>query len=419
MVASRNPFTPGFGSSPPLLAGRDELLGLIAEALEARPGHPARSTLYVGARGTGKTAMLNAVEDEARQRGWIVISENAGKGLAARLVGTQLPAALQQVAPPPTRHRLEGFTTPVGGLAWSTTEGSYGFSHNLRSLLTTLCARCAEHDTGVMLTIDELHARTVDLDELDEFANVAQHCIRESQPFAVVVAGLPGPTHARLLSADADRPITFFRRADRHELGAVDLSAVEEALYVPILDNGKTIDGAALWEAATATEGYPFMIQLVGFHTWREAEPASRIDIDAARRGIDAAVHRIGQLVHAPALSDLSDVDRKFLAAMSRDDGPSAIADVAARLGVNGNYATRYRSRLLTADMIVEAGHGKINFKLPYLREFLRERNGAMADVPDPPIRETRSPAARILDQWSGRSDPDPPPPPRSPGIEL
>ena len=72
-----NPFTASFGVSPPLLVGRDVLLDEFAEALEDGPGATGRATLYTGARGSGKTVMLNAVEDRARAQGWLVVSETA------------------------------------------------------------------------------------------------------------------------------------------------------------------------------------------------------------------------------------------------------------------------------------------------------------------------------------------------------
>ncbi len=64
-----NPFKPSFGASPPLLVGRDSLIEEFAEALEDGPGSAGRATLYTGARGCGKTVMLNAVEDRAKERG--------------------------------------------------------------------------------------------------------------------------------------------------------------------------------------------------------------------------------------------------------------------------------------------------------------------------------------------------------------
>lgn len=54
----------------------------------------------------------------------------------------------------------------------------------------------------------------------------------------------------------------------------------------------------------------------------------------------------------APGWKTLSDVDRRFLLAMARDDGPSTLAAIAMRLGCDSNYAGVYRHRLIKAGMI-------------------------------------------------------------------
>ncbi len=94
-----NPFRPSFGVSPPLLVGRDSLLDDFAEALEDGPGSAARATIYTGARGSGKTVMLNAVEDRAREHGWVVISETASPGFVDRIARQHLPGLLRDFDP--------------------------------------------------------------------------------------------------------------------------------------------------------------------------------------------------------------------------------------------------------------------------------------------------------------------------------
>lgn len=72
-----NPFTPSFGTSPPLLVDRDGDLEDFREGVRGGPGSPERATLVTGLRGTGKTVMLNAYEDLAKSEGWVVVSETA------------------------------------------------------------------------------------------------------------------------------------------------------------------------------------------------------------------------------------------------------------------------------------------------------------------------------------------------------
>ena len=86
-----NPFKPSFGVSPPLLVGRDDLLDEFAEALEDGPGSAGRATIYTGPRGSGKTVMLNAAENRAREHGWLVISETASPGFVDRIPASIFP----------------------------------------------------------------------------------------------------------------------------------------------------------------------------------------------------------------------------------------------------------------------------------------------------------------------------------------
>ena len=46
---------------------------------------------------------------------------------------------------------------------------------------------------------------------------------------------------------------------------------------------------------------------------------------------------------------------------------------MAGRLGKGLNYVSVYRARLLEAGMIAAAGRGKVDFAIPFLREYLRE----------------------------------------------
>ena len=124
------------------------------------------------------------------------------------------------------------------------------------------------------------------------------------------------------------------------------------------------------------------MIQLVGQCSFREKERTSdggaEISVDAARRGVATAQRKLGQLVHEPALSDLSPVDRSFLVYMAQSDGPSKMADIKARFNKTDSYVGNYRRRLLDAEMITTTGHGEVDFALPYLRDYLREHAASL-----------------------------------------
>jgi hypothetical protein len=363
-----NPFRPSFGTNPPLLVGRDQTILAFVDAIRAGPGAPGRATLYTGARGVGKTVMLNAVEDLAKQEGWVVVSETASSGLVDRLVTETLPTVARQLDFPTEDRHLTGLTLPMSmGAVETEVEPRNQPAQGLRTQLTELTDHLATHQTGLLITVDEIHAGK--RSDLQTLGAVIQHCFREERPLAFAAAGLPAAVND-LLSDDV---LTFLRRAERQHLGPVDPADVADAIDKPIRRTGRRIEPAALDEAVAGTEGYPFLIQLVGYWIWRSDEGSDTIDVNQVREGITAARRRMGSLIHEPALFDLSNVDRAFLAAMAVDDAPSRMADVATRLGSGANYVSQYRLRLIAAGMIRPVSHGYVDFAVPYLRDYLRE----------------------------------------------
>jgi hypothetical protein len=101
------------------------------------------------------------------------------------------------------------------------------------------------------------------------------------------------------------------------------------------------------------------------------------VTVEDAREGVHQARRRLGSLIYEPALAEASDVDKTFLLAMAKDDGPSKMSDVQQRLGVNESYASQYRLRLIAAELIEPTGRGYVDFALPYLREYLRDEAAA------------------------------------------
>ena len=361
-----NPFHASFGVSPPLLVGRDDLLTDFREALEDGPGASGRATLYTGARGSGKTVMLNAVEDVAKELGWLVISETATPGFVERLAKQHLPRLLRDFDPDAVRRRLTGASALRVGVSWETIE-PHIVEAGLRTQIELLTDLLAERDSGALITLDELHRNQ--MTELRDIATTVQHAFREGRQLAFVGAGLS----ASVSDIVNDEVLTFLRRADRHTLGAVARADVERGFKEPIEMAGRGVGEKALRLMVDATGGYPFLLQLIGAQAWRVDPDDPEISVEDATVGADRARRRLGALIHEPALNAASDIDKSFLRAMAEDDGPSKMSDVQERLGVDVNYASQYRLRLIAADLIHATRRGYVDFALPYLREHLRD----------------------------------------------
>lgn len=379
MVASipsrpRNPFTATVGKTPLVLAGRDEYLEDFNSALWDGPGSHERISIVTGPRGVGKTVLLNEFQNVAKSHAWHVVAETTTAGFNDR-IRDRVFRLHQQLADTPMR-RLTGVTGPFNiGLS---TEVVPGFSPapNLRTVLEEFLdfqseqdSRLGQEPVGLLITLDELHY--AHMDEIVEFGTTIQHLVREDREIAVAMAGIPGAVKPLLAADEGRNPVTFLRRANRIETGMVPEDEVRNALQQTTAHVGVNWTAEGLDQAVNATGGYPFMIQLVGQHAFRNLNGGT-IDSDSVNRGIEDARRKLGQLVHEPSLADLSEVDRTFLTAMSLDDGPSRMSDIASRMGVDAQYAGKYRKRLIDAEMIRPTSHGFVNYELPYMREYLR-----------------------------------------------
>ncbi len=367
-MATGNPFAPTFGATPPVLAGRDHILEDIDDALATGHTHPAFTSLFIGTRGAGKTVMLNAVEDLARNRDWPTLSDNAAPAGMLRRLGRSASALLKDA----DRHRSDkqiksvtaaGFGVEFAALASTETE-----TPDLRSVLSDVGDLLAREGRGLFITLDELHSG--DIGEIRELGAILQHVTRrEQRSVAFAGAGL-SQVEDLLLS---DEVATFLQRCELYDIGPLNPEAVRAAIVGPIEQSGGSIDPEALRDAAAATSGFAFMVQLVGFHSWKAAaDPRGGITVSEVSAGIAAAKQRIGRLVFAPTWRGLSDVDRRFLIAMAQDDGESRIVEIAARLRVDTKYASVYRHRLIKAGMISATGRGRINFTHHAARDWIR-----------------------------------------------
>jgi len=366
-MAYGNPFRPSFGSSPPVLAGRTSVLDALSEALDIGAGHPDFTSLLVGVRGAGKTATLNAVQEQAQGRGWLAIAETAHGDLCSRLATAVLELADGGRS---ERPRLTGISALGVGVEFTRVDpGEAGATGTrLRSVLTVIGTHLASEGRGLLITLDELQGG--EPPELREFATTLQHVTRrEELPIALVAAGLPSIDDTVL----QDSAITFLQRCSRHEIAELSDAATATAFAEPIAAHGGRISDDALRHAVEASNGYPFMVQLIGFHSWRVASSdPPHVTIGDVSSGIAEAERRLPDLVVAPMWRSMSGMDRQFALAMAQDDGETSTADISKRLGRSTSYVSTYRSRLIRAGFIRSTRRGHVDFSHRTTRAWLR-----------------------------------------------
>ena len=89
MDEAANPYAPGAGTRPPELAGRDSVLQTARVAIQrVQAARAAKSFIFIGLRGVGKTVLLNEVQRIAEDLGCksLHIEAHDGKALPELLL---------------------------------------------------------------------------------------------------------------------------------------------------------------------------------------------------------------------------------------------------------------------------------------------------------------------------------------------
>lgn len=364
MCDMENPFTPSFGERPAYLAGRQHIVDDFVHAFQSARRRPALTSLLLGARGTGKTTILALAADKAQENGWVAVRTTAVPGMledleiqtrkrASHLVDSGLSARIASVGIPQVIELQ---------VASRTDEPS-----NWRSRMEDLLDQLEGNGSGLLIEVDEVHAA---IPELRELVAVYQNFVSDGRRVGLLMAGLP----SHVASITEDRVVSFLRRAKAYHLSRIDDPDIKEAIVKTIGYGGRSVDPEGLDIAAQAINGFPFMLQLVGFEAW-EASPlspiVSRADIElGVRRGREEIESRIFD----PTYRELSDGDLRFLAAMLQDEGDTRVADLVQRLQRSSSQVAQYRRRLINAGIIGERGRGLVGFDLPYFRDYLVDR---------------------------------------------
>ena len=402
-MENSNPFRPTFGRPPHTLVGRDEAMRRCQAAMSAGPDHPDHSMLLKGPRGSGKTVLLAAMRDMAEQSGLVTVR------VTAKPEPTFADALIEQMsaASDTEGRRLSSAQVSVFGSGAGVSFQTPGVrEQSVHTRMLAAMEGLADHAQrkakGAFITIDEFH--NANISALRDFAHALQDIAKiDGKPVMFVGAGLPSMEETAL----ADPGMTFFQRIARTQLDPLSHEESVEALQEPIQAAGGTIDDDALAAAAAATSGYPFMVQLVGYHSWEHCvDPSDGIKSGDVLMAIDAATTDMEAQVFTPILRDLSDTDRMVLEAMSAFDTPEVqICDVSRAMGRTSNYLSVYFQRLREAGVIHRPSRGRLRFVHATMRDWLRrkslERDPTSEGAPPPETTTTvkeRIIAASIAD---------------------
>ena len=353
-----NPFKPTAGKTPPMIIGREDVLEEFNEGLINGPGAPGRLMRIAGVRGT---VLLDECARLAQDRGWTVIKEVATEGLCQRI--------LEQLQPK-VQAKHARFEPAVAGISL----GSIDIERIGPSLRDAIRQTISKNGNGLLITLDEV--QDAELDEVRTLSIAIQQIFGEDLDIAFVFAGLP----SMIESVINGKTLTFLRRALPFDLKAVAVTEVTYPLEETIETSGMELKPGIASQLAEATQGYPFMIQLVGYYAWQLARRAHATIIgeEEAERGIATARERFCAMVIEPALQRIPPTCIAYLLSMASLGQTCSTSMVADDLNKTPQQVSSIRSRLLRESIIEAPSYGKVSFAIPYMRDYLNDHKAEL-----------------------------------------
>src|SRR5688572_8317066 len=206
----KNPFSPGAGSPPPELVGRDPLLEQARILLgRTKLKRPEKSMMLTGLRGVGKTVLLNEIERMAKAAAYRTILVEAvedkplGPLLAPHLRTLLFDLDRMAGAGDKVKRGLRILRSFIGTLEVKVGEVSFGLDIDpqvgtadsgdldvdLSSLFVAVAEAAEERKSAVAILIDELQYFSAR--ELGALI-MAMHRLQQLQlPLVLLGAGLP------------------------------------------------------------------------------------------------------------------------------------------------------------------------------------------------------------------------------------
>jgi hypothetical protein len=381
----KNPFSPGAGSPPPELVGREPVLEQARILLgRIKLKRSEKSLLLTGLRGVGKTVLLNEIERLARANSYhtITIEAHEDKALGP-LIASHLRTLLFEIdrlagAGDKVKRGLRVLRSFIGGLNITMGDVTMGLNIDpeqgtadsgdieidLPNLFVAVGEAAEERNIAVAVLIDEI--QYFNQKELGALI-MAMHRVQQRQlPVLLIGAGLPIlPGLAGDSKSYAERLFNF------PNIGALSEADSAKALRDPAQAAGVDFDDDALRDIFNLTKGYPYFLQEWGYQSWNLAE-SSPITLQVAQNATSTVIPRLDQNFFRVRFDRLTPSEKNFLRAMAAlGSGAQRTGDIADKLGVKVNGLGPVRAKLIKKGMIYSPAHGDMAFTVPLFNEFM------------------------------------------------
>ncbi len=381
-----NPFSPGAGSPPPELAGRNTTLERVKIALNRiKNGRSEKSLMLVGLRGVGKTVLLNKVREMSEELNYktMFIETYEGKTLAELLLPSlrQLLYSLDRMEKVSEKVKrgfrilrsfFNGIKIKVQDLEFSLdvdpetgTADSGDLESDLPSLFEAIAEAAADKKTAVAIIIDEIQYLTET--ELSALIMAVHRISQRSLPLLLVGAGLP-----QLVGLSGKSKSYAERLFDFPVVGPLNIQDAMNALQEPVKEQNVEFTTDALTEIVNKTQGYPYFIQEWGYHAWNIAK-ISPIGVGDIHQATLESIKRLDESFFRVRFDRLTPREKEYLRALAGlGSGDHRSGDISEKMGVKVQSIAPIRNSLIKKGMIFSPAHGDTEFTVPLFDEFMK-----------------------------------------------
>ena len=379
-----NPYRPGAGMSPAYLAGRDNTINEAQNILQAiNYGYSARSVVYYGLRGVGKTVLLNYIENLADEMDlpseYMEIAERDRSfqyqmalhiyKLINRLsllknIESHIKKALSILKAFTIKYGCDDISIEVNPANGISDTGN--LANDMTELFLALGVIAQEQNKGVVLFIDEI--QYIKDSEFEALMEAIHRTNQKNYPIVIFSAGLP-----KIAKIAGDVKSYAERLFDFIEIDSLNNEEAKLALIEPAKRFQINYTDEAVNKIIEITQGYPYFLQEYGKWVWECKKEESIIDIKIVNKAYDKFEQSLDKAFFKVRHDRATAREIEFMTAMvACEKLPCSTKEIANIMGESIQAISPLRAQLIHKGFIYAAKRGEVDFTVPQFDKYLK-----------------------------------------------
>ena len=379
-----NPYRPGAGMSPAYLAGRDNTINEAQNILQAiNYGYSARSVVYYGLRGVGKTVLLNYIENLAdemelpseymeiaeRDRSFqyqmaLHIYKLINRLSLLKNIESHIKKALSILKAFTIKYGCDDISIEVNPANGISDTGN--LANDMTELFLALGVIAQKQNKGVVLFIDEI--QYIKDSEFEALMEAIHRTNQKNYPIVIFSAGLP-----KIAKIAGDVKSYAERLFDFIEIDSLNNEEAKLALIEPAKRFQINYTDEAVNKIIEITQGYPYFLQEYGKWVWECKKEESIIDIKIVNKAYDKFEQSLDKAFFKVRHDRATAREIEFMTAMvACEKLPCSTKEIANIMGESIQAISPLRAQLIHKGFIYAAKRGEVDFTVPQFDKYLK-----------------------------------------------